>query len=124
MRAYRYLQYHKNELEKLVEEMLEASIIQPSSISSSNPVLLVWHKDGSWWFCMDYRYLNKETMLDMYPIQVIKGLLNELHGARVFTKVDLKFGCHQILLKPEDVHKTHFIIKKDIRSASNALRIN
>lgn len=63
-------------------------------------------------------------MLDKYPIQVIKGLLNELHGARVFTKVDLKFGCHQILLKPEDVHKTHFIVKKDIWSASNFLRIN
>ena len=52
--------------------------------------------------------MSKETVLDEFSIPVIDELLDELHGASVFTKIDLKSGYHYIQMRPEDVHKTTF----------------
>jgi hypothetical protein len=69
--------------------MLRNGILQPSVRWLASPVLIVKKKDGSWRFCVDYRRVNAVTVKNNYPMPIVDELLDELHGACWFTKLDL-----------------------------------
>ena len=88
-RPYRYSPAHKDETKKQVKAMLGARINVHNMYPYASPVMLVQKKDGFWRFCIDYRRLNEMKVKNTFPMHVIDELLDELVGAKIFSKLDL-----------------------------------
>ena len=96
------------ELKAQLEDLLDKEFIRPSTSPWGAPVLFVKKKDGSLRLCIDYRELNKVTIKNKYPLPRIDDMFDQLQGAQVFSKIDLRSGYHQLKIKAEDVPKTAF----------------
>lgn len=114
---YHYLHYQKNEIEWHTLEMLQQGLIRPSANPFSSSILLVRKKDVTWRFCVDYHTLNTIIMCDRFSILTMDEIIDELHGAKNFTKLDLQSGYHQIWVVEEDItkpafwmHHSHFVV--------------
>jgi hypothetical protein len=99
------------ELKVQLKELLDKGYICPSSSPWGCPALFVRKKDQSLRLCVDYQPLNTITIKNKYPLSCIDILFDQLAGAKVFSKVDLYSGYHQIKIHPEDVLKTAFSIR-------------
>jgi hypothetical protein len=96
------------ELKKQLTELPEAGYIRPSSSPWGAPVLFVQKKDGSQRMCVDYISLNDVTKKNKYLLPHIEDLFDQMRGARVFSKIDLRSGYHQMKITPYDIPKTVF----------------
>jgi hypothetical protein len=96
------------ELKHQLNELQDKGYICPSSSPWGCPALFVKKKEQSLRLCVDYRPLNAVTIKNKYPLPRIDILFDQLGGARVFSKVDLCLGYHQIKIRSEDVSKTAF----------------
>jgi hypothetical protein len=90
---------------------LEKGYIRPSTSPWATPVLFVEKKDGTKRMCIDYRALNEVTIKNKYPLPRIEDLFDQLRGAGVFSKIDLRSGYHQLRIQPSNIPKTTFITK-------------
>jgi hypothetical protein len=107
-RPYRMTQKELAELKVQLNELLDKGYICLNSSPWGCPALFVKKKDQSLRLCMDYRPLNAITVKNKYPLPRIDILFDQLAGVKVFSKVDLRLGYHQIKIRPEDVPKTAF----------------
>ena len=107
---YRMAPAELRELKVQLQELLDLKFIRPSVSPWGAPVLFVKKKDGSMRLCIDYRGLNKITVKNKYPLPRIDDLFDQLKGARVFSKIDLRSGYHQLRIKPDDFSKSAFRI--------------
>ena len=107
-RPYKNPLAYEKDLEKEINDMLEAGIISPSSLAWSSPIVIVPKRDNTIRVCIDYRQLNKTIVKDSYPLPRIDDIFATLGKTKFFTSIDLKSGYHNIAVAPQDREKTAF----------------
>lgn len=107
-RPYRMPPNELVELKKQLTELEEKGFIRPSSSPWGCPAIFVKKKDHSLRMCVDYRPLNEVTIKNKYPLPRIDDLFDQMTGARIFSKIDLRLGYHQVRIRSEDIPKTAF----------------
>ncbi|KAL5563369.1 hypothetical protein UlMin_033116 [Ulmus minor] len=105
---YRMAPAELKELKEQLQELLDKKFIRPSYSPWGAPVLFVKKKDRTLRMCIDYRELNKVTIKNKYPLPQIDDLFDQLQGAAIFSKIDLRSGYHQLKIRESDVPKTAF----------------
>ena len=95
-------------MNKQLEELLEKGFIRPSSSPWGCLAIFVKKKDDTLQMCVDYRPFNAITIKNKYPLPHIDTLFDQLASAKVFSKIDLHSGYHQINIRPQDIPKTTF----------------
>nr|GEY16530.1 putative reverse transcriptase domain-containing protein [Tanacetum cinerariifolium] len=105
---YRLASSEMKELPEQLQELSDKGFIRPNSSPWGAPVLFVKKKDGSFRMCIDYRELNKLTVKNRYPLPRIDDLFDQLQGSSIHSKIDLRFGYHQLRVREQDVPKTSF----------------
>jgi hypothetical protein len=107
-RPYRMNPQELIELKKQLDDMLSKGLIRPSASPWGSPVLFVDKRDGTIRLCGDYRKLNDVTIKNKYPLPKIEDLFDQMNGDRVFSKIDLRTGYHQLKVRESDIPKTAF----------------
>ena len=107
-KLYRLSFKELEELRQQIEKLLAKGWIQPSISPYGAPVLFSPKKDGGLRLCIDYRALNKMTKKNCYPLPHADDLFDQLHDAKIFSKIDLQSGYHQIRISMNDIEKTAF----------------
>ena len=107
-RPYKMGQGELAELKKHLDEQERLGFIQPSTSPWGSPTIFVKKKDTTERLCVDYRGVNAKTIRNKYPLPRINDLFDQLAGAKVFSKLDLRSGYHQIKIRKEDIPKTAF----------------
>nr|GFA47795.1 retrovirus-related Pol polyprotein from transposon 17.6 [Tanacetum cinerariifolium] len=105
---YRLAPAEMQELSTQLQELSNKGFIRPSSSPWGAPVLFIKKKDGSFRMCINYRELNKLTVKNRYPLSRIDDLFDQLQGSRVYSKIDLRSGYHQLIVREEDIPNTAF----------------
>jgi hypothetical protein len=107
-RPYPMAQNEMAELKTQLQELLDKGYIQPSYSPWGCPAIFVSKKDKTQRLCVDYRPLNALIVKNKYPLPRIDLLFDQLIGAQVFSKIDLRSSYHQIKICEEDISKTTF----------------
>ncbi|GJY23644.1 putative reverse transcriptase domain-containing protein [Tanacetum coccineum] len=106
--SYRFAPAEIQELSTQLQELFDKGFIRPSSSPWGAPVLFVKKKDGSFRMCIDYHELNKLNVKNRYPVPRINDLFDQLQGSRVYSKINLRSGYHQLRVREEDIPNTTF----------------
>ena len=106
--SYRLRPAEQDELEEQVKSLLAQGFIRSSQSPYGAPVLFAPKKDGRWRMCIDYLALNRQTIKDRYPLPRIDTFLDRLGYAKIFTKLDLASGYHQIAMDEGSIYRTAF----------------
>ena len=108
MTPHRMVSVELQELKVQIQELLGKGFIRPSTSPWGAPVLFSKKKDMTLRLCIDYRQLNRVTIKNRYPLSRIDDLFDQFRGVRVYSKIDLRTGYHQLRVKEADIPKTAF----------------
>lgn len=113
-RPYKIAFSQRPQVDKALDDMLEADIIRPSESPWSSPLVIIPKKDGTKRMCVDYRKLNNVTRKNSYPLPDISEMLSSFRNAKVFSTIDLKSGYWQVEMEEKDKEKTALVCHRGL----------